>query len=126
MLIHHQTEMNDFNNEQIHFTKIYLFLHRFGQPHFLLENKPKPSLQILWYIKVLVKISDIPLIISHPLFENILFNSTARSPKFSKQFQEDLYNSVWPPTSRCLNKISSPIPGGLSQLSRVSNQSIHQ
>ena len=129
MLIYHQTEMKDFNNEQIHFTKIYLFLHPFGQPHFLLENKPKPSLQILWYIKVLVKISDISLIISHPLFENILFNSTAPVPRNSQNnfrrtfttqsghqpvtasiksqapFQEDFHNSVGSLTSQYINKI---------------------
>ena len=65
------------------------------------------SLHTTRYVKVLHTYS----LISHPLFQNILFNTTVRPPtkpqKFSTPFQRDLYNPVGPLTSTS-NKISNP------------------
>ena len=53
-------------------------------------------------------------LISHPLFQNILFNTTVwpptKPPKFSTPFQGDLHNPVWPLFSTS-NKISNPFLG---------------
>ena len=61
-----------------------------------------------------VKILHTYFLISHPLFQNNLFNSTVWPPtkpqKFSTSFQGDLHNTIWPLTSTS-KKISNPFLG---------------
>ena len=62
------------------------------------------------YVKILYTYS----LISHPLFQNILFNTTVwpptKPPKFSTPFQGNLHNPDWPLTSTS-NKTSNPFLG---------------